>query len=133
MRAVGGCKTLRFQSVVLGSIGCTRSVQLEGGLPVWTTKNPITHQWQTHQGHDIGCRMGEPLYAVSDGTVTRSGRGPGTGNVVIVEHLDGDPVKLETRYLHLLDRYVRTGDEVRRGQPRPLWQHGTFHIAAPAL
>jgi len=90
---------------------------LKAGSPYGRRKNPITHQWQTHKGHDIGCRMGEPIYAVSDGIVTRSGRGSGTGNVVIVEHLDGDPVKLETRYLHLLDRYVRTGDEVGRGQP----------------
>ena len=90
---------------------------LKAGSPYGRRKNPVTHQWQLHEGHDIGCRLGELIYAVADGEVVRSGSGNSTGNVVKIDHGEADGTWVSTRYLHLLDRRVSTGDQVERGQP----------------
>ena len=90
---------------------------LKAGSPYGSRKNPVTHKWQLHEGHDIGCRLGELVYAVADGEVVRSGSGKSTGNVIKIDHGEADGLWVSTRYLHLLDRRVSTGQKVERGQP----------------
>ncbi len=69
-----------------------------------------------HGGQDIGCVPGESIYAAADGLVTVSALSGEAGNFVRLEHGEHDGRVLATRYLHLSQRLVRTGDEVLAGQ-----------------
>jgi len=81
----------------------------------------------SHQGEDWNgdgggdSDFGDPVYAVADGLVVFSYNAKGAfGNVIIVRHLytekGGTPMVCESSYGHLLERMVKAGDMVRRGQ-----------------
>lgn len=59
-------------------------------------------------------KLGGPIYAAEDGTVTRSegGWNGGYGNVIEIDHGNG----LVTLYGHNKELYVKVGDIVQRGQ-----------------
>jgi murein DD-endopeptidase MepM/ murein hydrolase activator NlpD len=65
---------------------------------------------------------GDPIYAIADGVVTFSYDAQGGwGNVVLVRHAYRDPQTGQVRfcdsqYAHLLQRMVKVGDMVKRGQ-----------------
>lgn len=61
-----------------------------------------------------GGKLGGPIYAAEDGTVTRASKGwnGGYGNVLEVDHGNG----LVTLYGHNKELYVKKGDKVQRGQ-----------------
>jgi murein DD-endopeptidase MepM/ murein hydrolase activator NlpD len=74
--------------------------------------DPFDGERRMHQGVDIAAPEGTPVRASADGVVEFSGRQPGYGNVVIIEHAGG----VETRYAHNSDNYVRKGEVVSKGQ-----------------
>ncbi|MBG9793057.1 membrane protein [Paenibacillus dendritiformis] len=65
-----------------------------------------------HAGLDIGGDMGDPVYAAADGKVIASSYDKMKGNYLIIDHGSS----LTTRYLHLSERGVRTGEQVSKGQ-----------------
>ncbi len=76
--------------------------------------HPVLKRRMPHYGVDYGAPVGTPVHATADGTVTRTGRNGGGGNMVTVRHTNG----YETNYLHL-SRYgkgVRRGGRVSQGQ-----------------
>jgi murein DD-endopeptidase MepM/ murein hydrolase activator NlpD len=75
-------------------------------------KDPLDGELRQHNGVDIAASEGTPVKAAADGVVTFSGRQPGYGNMVIIEHAGG----IETRYAHNSDNYVRKGEVVEKGQ-----------------
>lgn len=70
-----------------------------------------------HQGIDVAAAMGTPLYAVADGMITKAapdskGVNAGGGHMIFIDHRDGT----ESRYMHLSDYAVKTGDFVKAGE-----------------
>lgn len=76
--------------------------------------HPVKGGRSFHTGIDIGAPIGTPLYAVNDGTVIgvsnidRDSR----GKYVNIKHEDGNV----SRYYHMHDVFVRSGEAVERGQ-----------------
>lgn len=64
-----------------------------------------------HWGLDINCPSGNDVYSAAPGVVSFAGQATGYGNVVYVNHGDG----LQTRYAHLSDIDVDSGDQVDSG------------------
>ena len=64
-----------------------------------------------HAGQDIAAERGTPVYAAGIGTVKFAGTQGGYGQVVIIDHGDG----ITTRYGHLSEIGVQTGQEITRG------------------
>lgn len=92
--------------------------------PTGTFKNPLTPgsyvvtsrpgwRWgRTHEGIDMGCGVGNPVYASDGGVITCSGGYGGYGNCIDIQHNDG----WMSRYGHLSSMVVRVGDKVYQGQ-----------------
>jgi murein DD-endopeptidase MepM/ murein hydrolase activator NlpD len=74
--------------------------------------HPLLGYSRLHKGTDFGASTGTPIYAVSDGTVTFSGRHGGHGNYVKLRH-GGN---MSTGYAHMSRIAVRSGQHVRQGQ-----------------
>lgn len=65
-----------------------------------------------HKGIDLKIYVGEPIYTVADGVVTKDAyEYRGYGNYIVVKHSKG----YETRYAHLSKRIVQKGDKVKAG------------------
>jgi murein DD-endopeptidase MepM/ murein hydrolase activator NlpD len=73
--------------------------------------DPITAERVMHQGLDIAAPHGHPVTSPSDGTVVFAGVEPGYGKVITVDHGYG----VKTRYGHLSEIAVKSGERVRRG------------------
>ncbi len=76
-----------------------------------TRIDPYTAERKMHQGLDIASPHGQPVFTPSDGTVVFVGTEGGYGKVLVVDHGYG----VKTRYGHLSEIFVHTGDRVRRG------------------
>ena len=74
--------------------------------------HPVLHQWKQHKGVDYGGDIGTPVRTIGDGRVRWAGPMGAYGNLVVVEHGQGD----ETYYAHLSRVDVAEGDTVKRGQ-----------------
>ena len=74
--------------------------------------DPFTKQRKMHQGVDIAAPVGTPIQAARAGVVTFSGERGGYGNLVIVDHGDGN----ETRYGHCDQLNVQPGQRVGAGE-----------------
>jgi murein DD-endopeptidase MepM/ murein hydrolase activator NlpD len=74
--------------------------------------HPILGYTRMHAGIDFGAAWGSPIFAVSDGIVSYSGRHGGHGNYVRLEHGGG----LGTGYGHMSRIAVAPGTRVRAGQ-----------------
>ena len=70
--------------------------------------------WYLHKGIDIAWHPGTPILATADGEVVfvESNRAAQYGNNVIIRHQYG----YSTRYAHMSQIVVQTGQKVRRGQ-----------------
>lgn len=79
----------------------------------WRTA-PVAGATSWHDAIDIGAPVGDPVYAVADGTVITAawGYNGGRGVYIMVDHGNG----LVTRYQHLSDMYVSVGQKVSKGQ-----------------
>lgn len=70
--------------------------------------HPVLNYPRNHNGVDYHAPSGTPVWAVSDGTVTRAGWDEGGGNVVCVRHM----LSFETCYMHLSKILVKVGQKV---------------------
>lgn len=75
-------------------------------------RHPILGFRRMHSGVDYAARSGTPIYAVSDGVVSYSGRNGGYGKFVRINHPGG----LGTGYAHMSRIAVSNGTAVRAGQ-----------------
>lgn len=73
--------------------------------------HPVTHQKKMHQGVDLRCSEGTPVYAVDDGIVAVSKyTGTGSGEYITLKH-NG----YYSFYCHLDHRCVVKGQKVKAG------------------
>ncbi len=74
--------------------------------------DPLRGGIRRHTGVDIAAPSGTPIAAAAAGKVVFAGRRGGYGNLVEIEHADGQ----RTRYAHTARLLVKVGDEVKPGQ-----------------
>lgn len=74
-------------------------------------EDPVTGGPDFHNGLDIAGERGQPVYSTAAGTITHVGSQGGYGKLIVIDHGFG----LETRYGHLSDFKVKSGDRVKRG------------------
>jgi murein DD-endopeptidase MepM/ murein hydrolase activator NlpD len=75
-------------------------------------KHPLTGENDFHTGMDISASYGAPVRATSDGIVSFSGLGKGSGRVVVLEHGLG----FSTLYAHNSKTIVKVGQKVKRDE-----------------
>lgn len=75
-------------------------------------KDPLTKKDKMHEGMDIATKQGVPVKSIKKGKVLFSGSLTGYGETVKIKHEDGS----ESRYAHLHERKVKTGETVSLGQ-----------------
>lgn len=73
--------------------------------------HPITGQVRFHQGTDLAAPEGTPVVAAFSGTVEIAGWAGGYGLMVSITHGDTH----ETRYAHLSEVLVKSGQKVKQG------------------
>lgn len=74
--------------------------------------DPFTKIRKFHEGMDFSAKVGAPIYATGDGTVTRANNQlSGYGNLVEINHGYG----YKTRYAHLSKYNTKQGQKVKRG------------------
>lgn len=75
--------------------------------------HPILGTSRMHNGIDMACAQGTPIYATRAGTVTvASYQAGGAGNYVSINHLDG----FASIYMHMTYYVVSAGQSVSQGQ-----------------
>jgi len=74
--------------------------------------DPFSGEGAFHKGVDISAPSGTGVRATADGVVVFASMESGYGRLVVVDHGNG----LHTYYAHLSKFYVRSGQEVRRGE-----------------
>jgi len=77
-----------------------------------TRSDPFSGRAARHNGIDIPGAIGTPIYATADGLIGKAEWFGGYGKYVAIDHGNA----IETRYGHLSEYIVRTGQRVRRGQ-----------------
>ncbi len=91
------------------------------GVYIWPTKGSISSSYgyrdisigsRNHQGLDIANNLGTEVHAADGGTVFCAKESGGYGNVVKIQHDNGDI----TIYAHLSSICVQEGDRVYQGQ-----------------
>ncbi|NOT76064.1 MAG: M23 family metallopeptidase [Cyclobacteriaceae bacterium] len=76
--------------------------------------HPFYKVIKMHQGIDFSAPEGTPIYSTADGVVIAADTAfVGYGKMVIIDHGFG----YQTRYAHLKDFIVKTGDHISRGEP----------------
>ena len=76
-------------------------------------KHPVLKVTRMHNGIDMACAAGTPIYATRAGTVTRTAyQASGAGNYVSINHLDG----FSSIYMHMTHYVVSQGQNVAQGQ-----------------
>ena len=70
-----------------------------------------SHSYTFHHGLDLAANPGTPVLAVESGTVAFAGDRGTYGKLGVVNHQGGR----QTRYAHLLEVNVTTGQEVKQG------------------
>lgn len=76
--------------------------------------HPIWGTFDNHTGIDIEGKLGEPIYAVADGVVTRAKLYGGYGRCIDILHRK-DEGGIVSRYGHCDEIVVKEGDMVKRG------------------
>ncbi len=75
--------------------------------------HPVLKYYRMHNGVDMACPAGTPIYATRAGTVTRAAyQAGGAGNYVSINHLDG----FASIYMHMTHYVVSPGQNVSQGQ-----------------
>jgi murein DD-endopeptidase MepM/ murein hydrolase activator NlpD len=73
--------------------------------------NPFTGLTQMHEGLDISNRVGTPIVAPAEGIVSDVGNDLVHGKILVLSHGFG----MTSRYSHLSNALVKTGQKVKRG------------------
>ena len=75
--------------------------------------HPVLGYYRMHNGIDMACSQGTPIYATRAGKVTRTAyQAGGAGNYVSINHLDG----FSSIYMHMTHYVVSAGQTVSQGQ-----------------
>jgi len=74
--------------------------------------HPILQIFRAHKGVDLGAPMGTRIQAPAPGRVISAGYRIGYGLVIEVAHTGG----VVTRYAHCKTAFVKSGDQVEKGQ-----------------
>lgn len=75
--------------------------------------HPVLGTQRMHNGIDMACAQGTPIYATREGMVTRTAyQAGGAGNYVSINHLDG----FASVYMHMTHYVVSEGQTVSAGQ-----------------
>lgn len=75
--------------------------------------HPVLGYYRMHNGIDMACAQGTPIYATRAGKVTRTAyQAGGAGNYVSINHLDG----FASIYMHMTHYVVSQGQTVSQGQ-----------------
>ena len=74
--------------------------------------HPVTKTVRPHRGIDYAAKTGTPVWSSGDGKVIKSGYHKYNGNYVVIQHGNN----IQTKYLHLHQRKVKTGQRVRQKQ-----------------
>lgn len=74
--------------------------------------HPVHKTVRAHRGTDYAADRGTPVWASGDGRVVAAGYTKPNGNYVFIQH--GNDV--QTKYLHLHKKFVKTGDRVKQKQ-----------------
>ena len=77
-----------------------------------TTTCFCTRWGAMHTGLDLAAPLGTPIYAAGDGVVVEAGPASGFGNLIMIQHANGDV----TVYGHEEKVLVVAGERVRAGQ-----------------
>ena len=76
-------------------------------------KHPVLKVNRMHNGVDMACAAGTPIYATRAGTVTTASyQANGAGNYVSINHLEG----FSSIYMHMTHYVVSKGQSVSQGQ-----------------
>lgn len=74
--------------------------------------HPVHKTVRAHRGTDYAADRGTPVWASGDGKVVAAGYTKPNGNYVFIQHGNN----IQTKYLHLHKKHVKTGDRVRQKQ-----------------
>ncbi len=75
--------------------------------------HPISGKWKMHDGVDMACSQGTPIYAARSGKVTTASfQAGGAGYYVSINHGDG----FSSIYMHMTHYIVSAGQYVSQGQ-----------------
>ncbi len=81
--------------------------------PFGMRKHPVLGYVRMHNGVDMACPQGTPIYATRAGKVTTASyQAGGAGNYVSINHLDG----FASVYMHMTHYVVSAGQSVSQGQ-----------------
>ena len=81
--------------------------------PFGMRTHPILKTQRMHNGIDMACAQGTPIYATRAGKVTQASyQAGGAGNYVSINHLDG----FSSIYMHMTHYVVSVGQTVSAGQ-----------------
>jgi len=81
--------------------------------PFGMRKHPVLGYDRMHNGIDMACAQGTPIYATRAGKVTTAAyQAGGAGNYVSINHLDG----FASIYMHMTHYVVSVGQSVNAGQ-----------------
>ena len=81
--------------------------------PFGMRKHPVLGYYRMHNGVDMACAQGTPIYATRAGTVTTASyQAGGAGNYVSINHGDG----FASIYMHMTNYVVYAGQKVSQGQ-----------------
>ncbi len=75
-------------------------------------RHPVTGLVRPHNGIDYGAPVGTPIMAAGDGVVSASAFNSLNGHYVFIRHSG----RYTTKYLHLSQRLIKTGQRVKQGQ-----------------
>ena len=74
--------------------------------------HPVYHYYRMHNGVDLACAQGTPIYATRSGQVTTATYGTDAGYYVSINHGDG----FASVYMHMTHYIVKSGQYVSQGQ-----------------
>ena len=81
--------------------------------PFGNRLHPVLGYYRMHNGIDMACAQGTPIYATRAGTVTTAAyQAGGAGYYVSINHLDG----FASIYMHMTHYVVSAGQSVSQGQ-----------------
>jgi murein DD-endopeptidase MepM/ murein hydrolase activator NlpD len=76
--------------------------------------DPVTHQWQSHDGVDFAAPMGTPVHATARGAISYIGWETGYGRIVVIDNVP--PYQTAFAHLSRFAKGLHRGSRVRRGQ-----------------